>query len=47
MIKVTAEFTISKKRESEFIKTAQELMEKSRMETGNISYGIYKSPDSG
>lgn len=46
MIKVTAEFTIEKERESEFIKAARQLMEKSRMETGNISYGLYKSTDS-
>ena len=42
MIKIVAVNTLKEGKKEEFIKTAQELIKKSREEEGNISYSLFE-----
>lgn len=42
MIKIVAKNILKEGRKTEFVKTAQELIEKSRAEEGNISYSLFE-----
>ena len=42
MIKIVAKNTLKDGKKAEFIKTAQELIAKSRAEEGNISYSLFE-----
>lgn len=42
MIKIVAKNILKEGKKAEFIKTAQELIEKSRAEEGNISYSLFE-----
>lgn len=42
MIKIIAKNIIKEGQKENFIKTAEELIKKSRAEEGNISYGLYE-----
>ena len=42
MIKIVAKIILKEGKKAEFIKTAEELIQKSRAEEGNISYSLFE-----